>query len=1150
MIQRLSFAAVILALIFSSFSCAPGLEKPTATPTPEEAAPPPRELASTGDFSVAISSVQREEEKVILRFSITKVGDTNAGAQILPVTLIDDHGNEYKGELGIDLGLKEISEAQREVTEAAEEVKDPALREKLLKLNELTEGQKGELARELSKQFEVSTESILEWFEEVALKQGAVDILNAIPKGFTYIESLAISMPKIAPIDKVRLGGKETDFAKLKFGEPQYLKEFGSSSVAKGQKVEVGEWLSFTTGQIEPELHHWELPIEVGSTEYNPLPAEVKVGVQHEDGTISWTSPHSTDVPAASKSSVELSLPIPSWVNGGPPQPGTLLLIYRDKRGGEQALKMCAMTAGELPPLVGQGPKETEDIFIEAYQRNGGKKVMGNPLNLPHWFAGAEQPKDQHDLPVQEFPSVSEFGKSAIIWDKQGDTSKAYVLHGAIWDKYSSLGGPYYKVAQDVCLGAPTSELKRGTGDNVYLEFQHGFIATDSKICEVIPPPIGKIAFIIHNYGGPRADGTLIDSRRDLHVLDLRTNKANTILTQETLVSAVSDSLRTSSSLRWSTDGTRITFTTLKGIYEVNVTSGKVSSLTSNLQAFPYSRPAWSPDGSKIVFSAGTALYIMDADGGNKNRFFSRSTALSEGDLGGFGDLCWSPDGNRIALIGYEAYHHCPGIYVIDVATKNVQLVKELKAAGYWTGISWSPDGNNMLLTLAPNLSGRDWGTYTLDLTTGTLIQSCHDAQGGTWSPDGKWIAYAGVSELRNCKWGISKGTSIGGGRETGSLSWWAPHESIAPVLGTSTKADLVDALKDLREAMLKKIDSDIDNTAIAFTDVKDYWRSKRWADIFTAPLRILEDTLISLAKASDVKSLATEANTALNSSEATYQVLTTIMMLQDLQEVGEKLHYGLDGPTYISSIESMLEAADATFVPPFGNDWQKNYKVVIENHLYGITKDTPLIIPRKSTTLQRKNIEFVKGALQVRSSIATTFNDLIAEIESRELPEDFPIDEVIAQIEELKKQVIKSMGYSVEVEYKTDFQDPVNTNLGAVGSLYRAFGQIASRVAEKLEIEQRVEVFKLAETVESAALLYIIIYKIPDAGEIRIAQKATTLAELSVKPYENTFYSDPEEEFYMLPQEMVLTLPGELSNLWMMADDTDQYLRHLLAIP
>jgi len=47
----------------------------------------------------------------------------------------------------------------------------------------------------------------------------------------------------------------------------------------------------------------------------------------------------------------------------------------------------------------------------------------------------------------------------------------------------------------------------------------------------------------------------------------------------------------------------------------------------------------------------------------------------------------------------------------------------------------------------------------------------------------------------------------------------------------TMTKSDLVKALKDLKEAMLKKLDWDIGNTAIAFTDVKDYWRIKRWAD-------------------------------------------------------------------------------------------------------------------------------------------------------------------------------------------------------------------------------------------------------------------------------------------------------------------------------
>jgi len=124
-----------------------------------------------------------------------------------------------------------------------------------------------------------------------------------------------------------------------------------------------------------------------------------------------------------------------------------------------------------------------------------------------------------------------------------------------------------------------------------------------------------------------------------------------------------------------------------------------------------------------------------------------------------------------------------------------------------------------------------------------------------------------------------------------------------------------------------------------------------------------------------------------------------------------------------------------------------------------------------------------------------------------------------------------------------------VETKLGAVGERYRAFGEVAGQVAQKLQIEQRLEVLKLLDTAESAALLYVVTYKIPGAEEIRIAQKVTTLAGVITKSYANTFYTDPEEQFYMLPQEMLLSLPTELSNLWMIADDTDGYIRHLLKI-
>lgn len=139
--------------------------------------------------------------------------------QPLPIILMDDHENEYEGELTIDLALKEIS----------------------------------------------------------------TDILRVVPKGFSYVDTVIISMPKVAPIEKVRLGEKEWKFSEIKFGEPQYLRDFGDAAVAKGEKMQVGNWLSFTMGNIESALRHWELLIDIENKEYNPLSAVVQAGIQLRD---------------------------------------------------------------------------------------------------------------------------------------------------------------------------------------------------------------------------------------------------------------------------------------------------------------------------------------------------------------------------------------------------------------------------------------------------------------------------------------------------------------------------------------------------------------------------------------------------------------------------------------------------------------------------------------------------------------------------------------------------------------------------------------------------------------------------------------------------------------------------------------------------
>ncbi|GAH64580.1 unnamed protein product, partial [marine sediment metagenome] len=155
------------------------------------------------------------------------------------------------------------------------------------------------------------------------------------------------------------------------------------------------------------------------------------------------------DIPATSKSSARLSLTIPSWVNEGPPQPRVLLLLYRDMEGRQQVLKIHAMSPKELPPLVGQGPREIEDEFIEVYQGNGGKDVMGDPLVLPYTF---------QDVLKGASVVIQDFKNGSIYYNTSGPfMGSAFALFGKIAKLYAGNGGP------NGWLGLPRTGLSEVT---------------------------------------------------------------------------------------------------------------------------------------------------------------------------------------------------------------------------------------------------------------------------------------------------------------------------------------------------------------------------------------------------------------------------------------------------------------------------------------------------------------------------------------------------------------------------------------------------------------------------------------------------------------------------------------------------------------
>jgi hypothetical protein len=369
------------------------------------------------------------------------------------------------------------------------------------------------------------------------------------------------------------------------------------------------------------------------------------------------------------------------------------------------------------------------------------------------------------------------------------------------------------------------------------------------------------------------------------------------------------------------------------------------------------------------------------------------------------------------------------------------------------------------------------------------------------------------------------------------------PNIPVVPTLPKPpSKQVLVESLKDLRDAMAGKIEFDIDDTAMAFGSVKDYWRTKRWADIFKAPLDVLENTITLPSQVIDLKDLPKEVDKKVMGAKSAYQIAGIYLMLQGLTETGEKLAYGLYGPLYISSIKRMLDEADATTLPPAGFS-KEYYEKVIKNHLYGVQGEGVVIVPRRSAGADRRIRESVNGGLHVTTSIKKTFDELIATIENRGLPEGFPLDEVISQLKYLKSKVLESKLRNVEVEYKTSISAKEATTLGAVAERRNAWRMAADNVSKKLDVEIKVELAQAGE-----AILCTMTYKFPGVGELKAAQRVSGAGAFLLKSYTTiVFHSDPEERFYMLPQEMLLTLPSEWSNLWMIADDTDLYLRHLL---
>ncbi len=158
--------------------------------------------------------------------------------------------------------------------------------------------------------------------------------------------------------------------------------------------------------------------------------------------------------------------------------------------------------------------------------------------------------------------------------------------------------------------------------------------------------------------------------------------------------------------------------------------------------------PAWSPDGkSAVAYSDqnGTpGLYISDNDAKTPRLILGGDEMPDNVDLNDSSDPILSPDGSKLAFLGFGKFG--AEIYTVSIDGTSVTRITQNEFSE--TELSWSPDRKRIVFTSELKVSGGypTNNLFVINVDKSDVEQLTDDSSAkhdAAWSPDGKRIAFS-----------------------------------------------------------------------------------------------------------------------------------------------------------------------------------------------------------------------------------------------------------------------------------------------------------------------------------------------------------------------------------------------------------------------